>query len=369
MKLKVNQSVVVGALRAATRVAPKNATIPIITHVLIDAKSPGSLSIKSTDLKIELTSDVSADVEQGGTVCVSAFAFRDVISKLPKDADIRIEKDGDRISVKSGRSRFHLNVLSGDDWPQIVGTETPYAFRMPSKELAQAINNISFAISNEETRFYLNGIYMHIPEGRDVMRFVATDGHRLARVEMTAPAGSNGAPGVIIPKETVLEAANLLAHSHETVTVKYSQNFIVFDFGDVILKSKLIDGSYPDYERVIPNNNEKIAVVDAGALAQSAARVATVSSDKGSAIRMRLDGGVMTLSVTSPDTGDATDEIEALWGDGEFTIGFNSKYVQECLDVLGDGPVTLKLKDPGAPCLMQSQKKPEMLVVLMPMRV
>ena len=369
MKIKVNQSVVVGALRAATRVAPKNATIPILTHVLIDAKSPGSLSIKSTDLDIELTSDVSADVEQGGSACVSAFAFRDVISKLPKDADIRIEKDGDRISLKSGRSRFHLNVLSGDDWPQIVGTETPYAFRMPSKELAQAINNTSFAISTEETRYYLNGIYMHFPEGTDVMRFVATDGHRLSRIEIIAPNGARGGPSVIIPKKAILEAANLLAHSPETVTVKYSQNFIVFDFGDVILKSKLVDGTFPDYERVIPNNNEKIAVVDAEALAQSAARVATVSSEKGRSVRMHLDGGVMTLSTTSPDTGDATDEIDALWGDGEFTIGFNSKYVQECLDVLGDGPVTLKFSDPGAPCLMQSQKKPEMLVVLMPMRV
>lgn len=369
MKLKVNQSVIVGALRAATRVAPKNATIPILTHILIDAKSPGSLSIKSTDLEIELTSDVSAEVEQGGSACVSAFAFRDVISKLPKDADIRIERDGDRISLKSGRSRFHLNILSDDDWPQIVGSDTPHAFRMQSKELAQAINNASFAISTEETRYYLNGIYMHFPEGKDVMRFVATDGHRLSRIEMPAPEGSGGAPGVIIPKKTVLEAANLLAHSPDTVMVKYSQNFIVFDFGDVILKSKLVDGTFPDYERVIPENNEKIAVVDAGALAQSAARVATVSSEKGRVIRVKMSSGLMTLSVTSPETGDAMDEIEATWGDEEFTIGFNSKYVQECLDVLGDGPVTLKLRDPGAPCLMQSQKKPEMLVVLMPMRV
>lgn len=369
MKIKVNQSVVVGALRAATRVAPKNGAIPILSHVLIDAKSPGSLSIKATDLEIELTSDVGADVEQGGVVCVSAIAFRDIISKLPKDADINIEKDGDRISLKSGRSRFHLNTLSGDDWPQIVGTDTPYALRMPSKELAQAINNTSFAISTEEIRFYLNGIYMHIPDGNGVMRFVATDGHRLAKVEMPAPAGSDGAPGVIIPKKTVLEVSSLLAHAPETVMVKYSQNFIVFDFGDVTLKSKLVDGTYPDYERVIPGNNEKVAVVDAGALAQAAARVATVSSEKGNGIRVQMSHGVMTLSVTNPDTGDATDEIEAEWNGDSFTIGFNSKYIKDCLDVLGEGSVTLTFNDPGAPCIMTNPNKAGLLLVIMPMRV
>ncbi len=369
MKITVNQSALVGALKAATRVAPKNATIPILTHVLIEAKSPGTLFIRSTDLEFELTSAVSANVEQGGTVCVSAIAFRDVISKLPKDADIRIEKDKDRIFLKAGKSRFHLNTLSGDDWPQIVGKETPHVFQMTTKELAQAINDTSFAISTEETRYYLNGIYMHVVDGGTVMRFVSTDGHRLARVEMRAPNGAENAPGVIIPRKTVLEAANLMSHASETVMVKYSENFIVFDFGDVVLKSKLVDGTFPDYSRVIPQGNDRVAVVDAGVLSDTVARVATVSSEKGRAVRMFLDGSVMALSVTSPDTGDAMDEVEVEWAGKELLVGFNSKYVQECMDVLGDGPVSLKFSDAGSPCIMESPKKPGLLLVLMPMRV
>lgn len=369
MKLTVNQSALVGALKAATRVAPKNATIPILTHVLIEAKSPGTLFIRSTDLEFELTSAVSANIEQGGSLCVSAIAFRDVISKLPKDADIRIEKDKDRISLKSGRSRFHLNTLSSDDWPQIVGNDTPHVFQMTTKELAQAINDTSFAISTEETRYYLNGIYMHVVDGGAVLRFVSTDGHRLARVEMRAPNGSENALGVIIPRKTVLEAANLMGHASETVMVKHSENFIVFDFGDVVLKSKLVDGTFPDYSRVIPQSNDKVAVVDAGVLSETVARVATVSSEKGRAVRMSLDGKVMTLSVTSPDTGDATDEVEVDWSGGKLLVGFNSKYVQECMDVLGDGPVSLKFSDAGSPCIMENPKKPGLLLVLMPMRV
>lgn len=369
MKIKVNQSLVVGALRAATRVAPKNATIPILTHILIDAKSPGTLSIKATDLEYELTSHVSADVEQGGSVCVSAVAFRDIISKLPKDADISIQREGDRISLKSGRSRFHINVLSADDWPQIVGDNTPYAFRMPSKELAKAVKDTSFAMSTEETRYYLNGIYMHIPDGQGSIVFVSTDGHRLAKVEMPTPADIKVGPGVIIPRKTILELANLLAHATESVAIKYSDNFIVFDFGDVILKSKIIDGTFPDYSRVIPNNNEKIALVDAGALAQAAARVATVSSEKGHVIRMQMDGSVLTLSARSPDTGDAEDEIEVEWNSEKFLIGFNSKYVQECLDALGEGTVSLKFSDPGSPCLLENPKNTSKILILMPMRV
>lgn len=369
MKLTINQKALTKALAAAGRVAPKNTTIPIISHVYFEAKSPNVVSIRATDLDIEIDCLADAKVEQGGALCVPAAAFRDISNKLNDGADVKIELDDSRMTIKSGRSRFHLATLPAQDWPEITGKETPHEFEIGAKDIASAFGKVSFAVSTEETRYYLNGIYMHPVEDGTVLRFVATDGHRLSRVDTKAPQGAEKIPGVIIPRKTVGEVERLLKDAPSDVVIRLSQNFIRFELGATVLSSKLIDGTFPDYVRVIPSNAEKVAKIESAALAGAVSRVSTIQSDRGRAVRFEFDGSLLELSVQNPDMGDAKDEITVEWRPEKFVVGFNSQYVQDILDALDGEQVSMSFVDPGSPAIMTNERDPSMLTVLMPMRV
>lgn len=372
MKLTINQKELTKALTAATRVAPARTNIPILSHVHFDAKSPNKVAIKATDLDIEITINVDAKVEQGGEICVPAAAFRDIANKLNAGADVRLEFSDSRLTIKSGRSKFHLNTLPTQDWPEITSGETPHSFEIASEAIGRMFGSTGFAMSTEETRYYLNGIFFHVSgidqEAR--LRGVATDGHRLSRYDVDLPPqAKTDMPGVIIPKKTVAEVDRFLKDSPETITISLSTKFIRFDLGSMILSSKIIDGTFPDYARVIPADVPMQSIVDSTALSASVARVSTVASDRGRAVKMTFSGSSLTTSVFNPDMGDAVDEIDCEWPPNEkFEVGFNSRYVQECLDIIGAGPVSLKFRDPGAPCIMRG-KDDALLIVLMPMRV
>lgn len=367
MKLTINQKVLTKALAAASRVAPKNTTIPIISHVHFEAKSPNVVSIRATDLDIEITCLADAKVEQGGSLCVPAAQFRDIANKLNDGADVKIEIDDQRMTIKSGRSRFHLATLPAQDWPEITGKETPHEFTIPSKDLAVMIGKVSFAMSSEETRYYLCGIYMHPVEG--ALRMVATDGHRLSRVEATVPQGAEAIPGVIIPRKTAGEVERLLKDAPSDVVIRLSQNFIRFELGSTVLASKLIDGTFPDYARVIPSSADKHAKINSAALSDAVARVSTIQSDRGRAVRFEFEGSVLELLVQNPDMGDARDEITVEWLPEKFVVGFNSQYVQDSVAALDCETVTMSFVDPGSPAILTNDRDPSMLTVLMPMRV
>jgi len=368
MRLTINQKVLTKALAAASRVAPKNTTIPIISHVHFEAKSPNVVSIRATDLDIEITCLADAKVEQGGALCVPAAQFRDIANKLNDGADVRIEIDDQRMTIKSGRSRFHVATLPAQDWPEITGKETPHEFAIPSKDLAVMIGKVSFAMSSEETRYYLCGIYMHpVVDGQ--LRMVATDGHRLSRVDTPLPDGAGGIPGVIIPRKTAGEVERLLKDAPTDVVIRLSQNFIRFELGATVLSSKLIDGTFPDYARVIPSNADKSAKIDSAALSEAVARVSTIQSDRGRAVRFEFEGAVLELLAQNLDMGDARDEITVEWLHDKFVVGFNSQYVQDSLAALGCETVTMSFVDPGSPAILTNERDPSMLTVLMPMRV
>lgn len=371
MKFCISQRTLLKTISAAGRVAAKAAIIPILTHVRIDATGD-RISIRATDLDMEITATGDARVDQGGAVCVPAAAFRDIASKLPEDADVKMELDNNRLSIRAGRSRFHLSTLPADDWPEIAGNDTPHSFSIGAKALARMFAKVMFAVSTEETRFYLNGPYLHAVKdgGETYLRMVATDGHRLSRVDIECPENADTIPGVIVPRKAVAEVDRLLKDAPAEVNVRMSPNFIVFDIGAATITSKLIDGTFPDYARVIPKDCDKRAIVNPAALAQAVARVSTISSEKGRAVKFAFSGGSLALSVTNAEVGDATDEIEATWdGPGEMVAGFNSAYVQDCLAALDGDAVTMSFIDPGSPCLMTSDSDWTTLVVLMPMRV
>jgi DNA polymerase III subunit beta len=372
MRVTVERAALLRSLGHVHRVVERRNTIPILSNVLLRAED-GGLRLKATDLDIEVTETIPADVSQPGSTTVPAHVIYDIVRKLPDGAQVSLEMTGDmgQMQIRSGRSRFLLQSLPESDFPDLAAGELPHRFTLPAGDLKRLIDKTQFAISTEETRYYLNGIYFHTLEtgGQTVLRAVATDGHRLARVELAAPAGSEGMPGVIVPRKAVAEIQKLVESADEGVLVELSSAKVRLTFGGVVLTSKLIDGTFPDYQRVIPSGNDKLLTVEREDFAKAVDRVSTISSERGRAVKLAINDGRLTLSVNNPDSGSATEEIEVDYDSTPIDIGFNARYL---LDITGqlDGDTALfKLADPGSPTVIQDREGAAALYVLMPMRV
>jgi len=372
MKVTIERSVLLKALGHVHRIVERRNTIPILANVLIEA-ADGKLTLKSTDLDLEASEQVSADVAQNGGTTVPAHVIYDIVRKLPDGAQASLETTGDtgQLVLRSGRSRFTLQALPASDFPDLTSGEFSHRFALPAVELKRLIEKTQFAISTEETRYYLNGIYLHTVDigGTPMLRAVATDGHRLARVETQAPEGSVGVPGVIVPRKAVNEVQKLLEDLSQDVTIEISTAKARFQFGDVVLTTKLIDGTFPDYARVIPTGNDKLLIVDRDPFRNAVDRVATLSSERGRAIKLAIADGKITLSVNNPDSGSASEEIEADYDSAPIDIGFNARYLLDIVGQLSSDTASIRLADPGSPTLIQDREGAPALFVLMPLRV
>jgi len=372
MKITVERSELLKSLGHVHRVVERRNTIPILANVLIKADG-GKLSLKATDLDLEVTDTIAADVAPGGATTVPAHMLYDIVRKLPDGAQIVLEGSGDRavLSIRAGRSRFTLQTLPESDFPDLAAGEMTHTFKLPAADLKRLIDKTQFAISTEETRYYLNGIYLHTAgSGKTAtLRAVATDGHRLAQCDLPLPDGAAGMPGVIVPRKTVNEVQRLVENGEGEVAIELSAGKIRLTIGDVVLTSKLIDGTFPDYARVIPLNNDKDLVVDKKDFEAAVDRVSTVASERGRAVKLSLTGGRLVLSVTNPDSGSATEEIEVEYESEPLDIGFNSRYLLDIAAQIEGEVAVLKLADPGSPTLIQDKDSKGALYVLMPMRV
>jgi DNA polymerase-3 subunit beta len=371
MKVTLERAELLKALAHVHRVVERRNTIPILANVLIRA-GKGGLELKATDLDLEIIETVPAEVKQASATTVPAHMLYDIVRKLPEGAQVELQAGGDRASllVRAGRSRFTLQALPETDFPDLAAGELPHRFKLSSANLKRLVDKTQFAISTEETRYYLNGIYLHTVEDKGTkLRAVATDGHRLAQVEIPAPKGAAGMPGVIVPRKAVAEAQRLIEDAGEEVGVELSPAKIRFSFGSVVLTSKLIDGTFPDYGRVIPAANDKTLIVNKAEFAAAVDRVSTVSSERGRAVKLSLTDGKLTLSVTNPDSGSATEELEVEYGSEALDIGFNSRYLLDITQQIEGEKAELKLADPGSPTLLRDRDSADALYVLMPMRV
>jgi DNA polymerase-3 subunit beta len=372
MRVVLERSNLLKSLGHVHRVVERRNTIPILSNVLLSADG-GSLELKATDLDLEVTEAAPASVEQKGATTVPAYLLYDIVRKLPDGSEVmlRTDEDGNAMSVISGRSSFRLQCLPQSDFPELSAGTFPHIFRLDSPLLKGLIERTQFAISTEETRYYLNGIYLHATEssGKPTLRAVATDGHRLAQVELPLPSGAKGMPGVIVPRKTVLELAKLVEDADGEVRIELSPSKIRVSTARVILTSKLIDGTVPDYERVIPQGNDKRMEVDNAAFAQAVDRVSTLSSDKGRAVKLTITDGKLTLSVNNPESGSATEELPVDYGFDPLEIGFNARYLLDIAGQLESGTAEFQLADPGSPTMVRDVKDQSALYVLMPMRV
>ncbi len=374
MKLKADRASLIKALSHIQSVAEKRNTIPILANVLIAVRD-GKLSLTATDMEIAVVEEVPAATSRDGATTAPAATLYEIVRKLPEGAEVELDFAGGdaQLALRAGRFATSLVTLPTDDFPSMTAGTLPHHFHLSALALRGLIDRTRFAISTEETRYYLNGIFLHAAEGDDgrVLRAVATDGHRLARVEEPLPEGAGAMPGVIVPRKTVAELRKLLDEAQGDVECALSDTRIQFTVANVTLTSKLIDGTFPEYERVIPRDNEKILRVSKKDFAEAVARVAAISSERSRPVKMSLARDLLVLSAASPEQGTASEELEGdrvKYESGPLEIGFQARYLNDITDQIG-GEVEFLFSDGAAPTVVRDAGDPSALYVLMPMRV
>lgn len=372
MKFSIERAALLKAVSQAQSVVERRNTIPILANVLIEAEG-SDVSFRATDLDIEVVDKAPAQIERGGATTVSATLLHEIVRKLPDGALVSLNADtaAGRMTVEAGRSNFSLATLPREDFPVMASSEYASNFSADAPVLRRLFDKSKFAISTEETRYYLNGVYMHIADadGGQVLRCVATDGHRLARIDADIPENAADMPGVIVPRKTVGELRKLLDDDEMKIAVSVSETKVRFATPEITLTSKVIDGTFPDYTRVIPQGNTRKLEVDASDFAQAVDRVATVSSERSRAVKLQLDEDKLVLSVNAPDSGAAEEELVVAYGDERLEIGFNAKYLLEIASQVDRENAVFLFNSSGDPTLMREGNDMSAVYVVMPMRV
>ncbi|MBN8889058.1 MAG: DNA polymerase III subunit beta [Rhodospirillales bacterium 70-18] len=374
MKFKADRATLLRALAHVQSVVEKRNTIPILANVMIAVRD-GKLTLTATDMEIAVVEDVAAATSRNGACTAPASTLYEIVRKLPDGAEVELDCPGGdaQLALRAGRYATSLVVLPTEDFPSMTAGTLPHKFALPAHTLRALIDRTRFAISTEETRYYLNGIYLHAGEsdGVPVLRAVATDGHRLARVEEPLPEGAASMPGVIVPRKTINELRKLLDEVTSDVEVALSDTRIQFRVGAITLTSKLIDGTFPEYERVIPRDNDKVLRVGKKDFSDAVARVAAISSERSRPVKLSLARDLLVLSASSPEQGTATEELDGdrvKYESGPLEIGFQARYLNDITDQITD-QVEFRFADGAAPTVVQDAADSSALYVLMPMRV
>ena len=369
MKFTIDRSSFLKPLGHIYSVVERRNTIPILSNVLIESDA-SKVSFPATDMDMDIVETVGCIVSSQGKLTVSAHTLYDIVRKLPDGSEIQIELIDLNVEVSAGKSRFILPTLPVDDYPIMTEIEKGNEFSLEAVDLANLIDNTKFAISSEETRYYLNGIYLHVPDIKsDKLRAVATDGHRLAQAEVPIPKGAENMPGVILPRKAVGEVRKLIDSTDGLVTIIISKTKAKFIFPTSILTTKLIDGSFPDYQRVVPKENLNKLLVSNSHFSKAIDRVSTVSMEKSRAVKLSLSNNVLLLQVNSHDLGNASEELDVNYTSDPIDIGFNARYLLDISGQIQGKDIELSLSDSASPALITDPDQEGVIFVLMPMRV
>lgn len=371
MKVTIERSALQGAIGHASSVVERRTTAPVLSNVLIDAAKE-AISFRATDLDVESISRASGEIERPGATTVPALILNEIVRKLPEGAQIGLEANAEtaRLEITAGRSHFSLATLPREDFPFMASAEYACNFTISAHMLRRLVDKARFAMSNEETRLYLNGLYLYSAErdGKFYLRAAATDGHRMARVEVECPPEAEGMDGVIIPRKTVGELHKLL-EVEQNIVVSVSETKIRFATPEFTLTSKVVDGNFPDIERVIPVGNQKRLLVDAAEIASAVDRVAVISSERSRGVKFSLSEDRLVLSVQAPDAGLAEEEIAVGWDSEALEIGFNARFISEIMAQIERENAIIMLQGVGDQALITEEGDDSALYVVMPMRV
>ena len=371
MKFIVAKPVIYKTLSHLQSIVNKKNTLPILSNILIEAEQ-NSLTLSSTDMDISIKETINCNIVEPGSTTLNAQIMFDIIKKLPDTSEVEFISNNSKIlTIRSNVSKFSLSCLPKDDFPIIETNTTGKRLLVKSQTIFNLISKTKFAISNEETRYFLNGIYFNVSskDKSSTLTFVGTDGHRLATSSSSTNQFSSDIQGVIIPKKTINELSKLLSENSNDIEIDISSNKIIFYIDNLILISKLIDGNFPDYTRVIPNNNNNHLKVNRSHLLSAVDRVSTIANEKSPSIKFKLFKNLVNLSTINNENSTATEDIETNYDGDEIEIGFNSRYIMDILDCLEGEEIKISFNDNSTPIIVQEKSGSETIYVLMPMRV
>ncbi len=375
MEIKVNSSDLLKALNHIHGIVEVRHTLPILSNIVLSAGND-ELSLSSTNLDIFCSDKIDTEIVTSGEISVPAITFFEIVKRLPSGSDVILSMadEDTELVLKCGRSKFNLSTLKTEDFPILSDKDLSTNFVISADELSRMIDKTKFAISNEETRYYLNGIFFHKAESNSIkfLRAVATDGHRLAQYDIPLPQGADEITGIIIPKKTVFELRKVLDDADGDVSVSLNENKIKFSFNNLKIISKVIDGTFPDYTKVIPQNNDKKFKTNNSELKNAIDRVSAVAINeetKSKAIKLTIENNKLNLSVESQSKGSAKEEIDISYNNEKVDIGFNSRYLLDiCNEVDGD-EIDVNLLDSISPAIILDKTDENLFFVLMPMRI
>ena len=366
MKTTIKRQDLLGPLQQIIGAVERRQTLPILGNVLFKS-SGGDISIAATDLEIEMIARVTAENPDEFQTTIPARKLLDICKALPDGSSINFNIDETRVSLTSGRSRFTLSTLAAQDFPSLDEIEVQQTFSIPQNLLKGLFDKTSFAMAQQDVRYYLNGILMEIdPSG---IKLVATDGHRLALSQASIESGVSESRQIIIPRKAVLELSRLLESGDNPAKCELSQNHFRVETESLIFTTKLIDGKFPDYQRVIPVDGNKTMQVERETLKQSMSRIAILSNEKYRGIRLTLSSGNLSIQANNPDQEEAEEELQVEYDESDMEIGFNVTYLIDVLNVLGSEKVQIKLKDSNSSAIMSDRQDESSLYVVMPMRL
>ncbi|MGM0564843.1 MAG: DNA polymerase III subunit beta [Pseudomonadota bacterium] len=366
MKLNLSRESLLTPLQKVIGAVERKNTMPALGNVLIQAVG-GEMQMTATDLETELVAKSVLPVDQEGEITLPGRKLLDICKNLPDGADISLLIEGDRATLTSGRSRFKLATLPAADFPQIEKVEGTSSFTLPQSTLRKIIEKSAFAMAQQDVRYYLNGLMLEL--SGSIARAVATDGHRLALCEAEVGIDVPESRQVIIPRKGVQELSRLLDEEGGDANISLSSNHIQVDLGDLRFTSKLIDGRFPDYQRVMPANCDKVVSVDKLELKQALTRTSVLSNEKYKGVRLMVSGNALTIMTNNPDQEEAEEQLEVQYQGEDMEIGFNVNYMLDVLNNLSEDVVTIALKDANSSCLVEEVGEQTAKYVIMPMRL
>ena len=366
MKFTIQRESILKPLQLISGVVERRQTLPILANVLLKADSD-RLTLTATDLEVELVVSTSLDGTEAGTTTLPARKFMDICRALPDGSNLEISLDKDRAVIRSGKSRFVLATLPSSEFPAVDEIRPQFRFSISQSKLKRLIERTQFAMAHQDVRYYLNGLLLEVANSE--LRAVATDGHRLAFCQQESPVESEENQQIIIPRKGVMELQKLLEESNDLAEVEIGTNHLRVASSEMRFTSKLIDGRFPDYQRVIPQNTDKVVVADREGLRQAVLRTSILTNEKYRSIRLQLEPNALRVLAHNPEQEEAEEEVAVDYSGASLEIGFNATYILDALQAVADDSVEIHLSDSNSCCLIHAPGIEDCKYVVMPMRL